>query len=193
MTLILASSSSIRRTMLDQAGVIYTVRAPDCDEGAVKRDHDDDGETLAMRLAELKAASVTADPEDWVIGADSTVSVDGILYSKPRDRDEAAAHLRAFSGRTMLLSSAVALARANTVEWSMSDTARLSVRTLPESFIAGYLDAEWPAVAGCVGVFRIEGPGVQLFERIEGDHFTVLGMPLLPVLAALRQVRELPE
>jgi septum formation protein len=99
--------------------------------------------------------------------------------------------LRFFSGKTMRLTSAAALARGGEVLWSDADEALLHVRALSDGFIEAYLDAEWPAVAGCVGVFRIEGIGVQLFERIDGDSFTVLGMPLLPVLAALREQAEL--
>ena len=137
-------------------------------------------------LGEGKAASVRATADDWVIGSDSTVSVDGIRYSKPRDRDEAATHLRAFSGRTMLLSSAVALANDGRIDWSHAETARLDVRPLSEPFIQSYLDVEWPEVGYCVGVFRMEGRGVNLFDRVEGSHFTILGMPLLPLLGALR-------
>ena len=114
------------------------------------------------------------------------------IFSKPRDRDEAAAHLRAFSGRTMLLSSAVALARDGQIDWSHAETARLMVRPLSESFIQPYLDAEWPDVGYCVGVFRMEGRGVTLFDRVEGSHFTILGMPLLPLLGALRERGVMP-
>ena len=92
----------------------------------------------------------------------------------------------------MLLTSAVALARGGELDWRHVETARLQVRSLSESFIADYLDAEWPEVGYTVGVFRLEARGVQLFERIEGDHFTILGMPLLPLLGALRQRRLLP-
>jgi len=187
MSLILASNSQIRRIMLEQAGIEFDVRAPDFDEDSVKHGHDGDGEDLVRRLAEGKAASVLADPADLVIGSDSSVSVDGIRFSKPRDRDEAAAHLRSFSGRTMLLSSAVALASESRIDWSHAETVRLSVRSLSEAFIRSYLDAEWPEVGYCVGVFRMEGRGVNLFERVEGSHFTVLGMPLLPLLGALRE------
>jgi septum formation protein len=122
-----------------------------------------------------------------VIGSDSTVGVEGIRYSKPRDREEAAEHLRAFSGQTMLLSSAVALANKGRIDWSHAETARLAVRPLSESFIQSYLDQEWPEVGYCVGVFRMEGRGVMLFDRVEGSHFTILGMPLLPLLGALRE------
>ena len=190
--LILASTSPIRAAMLDQAGVDHEVRAPSVDEEAVKKVQVGDDRALARSLAEAKALSVSADPGDWVIGSDSVVSVNGRLYSKPRDRAAAAAHLAAFSGRAMLLSSAVALARAGRVEWSHAETARLEVRTLSPSFIDRYLDAEWPGVAYCVGVFRMEGRGVTLFDRVEGSHFTILGMPLIPLLGALRERELLP-
>jgi septum formation protein len=121
-----------------------------------------------------------------VIGSDSVVSVGGRTFDKPADRGQAAEHLRSFSGREMRLTSAVALAKGNARDWSHVDTATLQVRTLSEQFIATYLDAEWPEVGYTVGVFRLEGRGVQLFDRIEGDHFTILGMPLLPLLGALR-------
>lgn len=186
MSLILASNSRIRRIMLDQAGVDFTVRPPEFDEASVKLGHDGNGESLARQLAGAKAASIVTDIQDWVIGSDSTVSVDGIRYSKPRDRDEAAEHLRAFSGRTMLLASAVALASNGQVDWSHAETARLTFRRLSEGFIQTYLDSEWPEVGHCVGVFRMEGRGVTLFDRVDGSHFTILGMPLLPLLGALR-------
>jgi nucleoside triphosphate pyrophosphatase len=193
MSLILASNSQIRRLMLEQAGVEFAVRPPEFDEDSVKREVDDDGEELARRLAEGKAASIAGAATDWVIGSDSTVSVDGARYSKPRDREEAASHLRAFSGRTMLLSSAVALANQGLVDWAHAETARLHVRELSEGFIHSYLDQEWPEVGYCVGVFRMEGRGVNLFERVEGSHFTILGMPLLPLLSALRCRGLVPE
>ena len=142
---------------------------------------------LALALAEAKAAAVSLmRPEAWVIGADSVISVEGRRYSKPADRDEAASHLRSFSGRAMRLVSSVALARAGIVEWNHIADAVLHVRALSEDFIESYLDSEWPAVAYCVGVFRMEGRGVTLFDEVEGDHFTILGMPLLPLLEALR-------
>lgn len=186
MSLILASNSEIRRAMLTQAGLEFVVRSPEFDERSVKERHGGDSESLARTLAEGKALSVKA-AEDWAIGSDSVVEVGGTRYSKPRDRDEAARHLAAFSGRTMLLSSAVALAHRGKIDWSHAETARLDVRPLSESFILSYLDAEWPAVGHCVGVFRMEGRGVTLFEKVEGSHFTILGMPLLPLLGALRE------
>jgi septum formation protein len=128
-----------------------------------------------------------------VIGSDSVVSVDGRTFSKPSDREEAVVHLRDFSGRTMALTSAVELARGGATEWSHAETATLKVRALSDQFIQRYLDAEWPEVGYCVGVFRMEGRGVQLFEWIDGDYFTILGMPLLPLLGALRDRGLMPE
>ena len=182
MSLILASTSSIRRQMLDAAGVAYEAVKPQVDEDELKTGLND-ASTIALRLAEAKAVSI---PGDWVIGSDSVVSVEGRLFDKPRDRAEAAEHLRFFSGKTMFLGSAVAVARGGQLDWSHVETARLEVRPLSDAFIADYLDAEWPEVGYTVGVFRLEARGVQLFSAIEGDHFTILGMPLIPLLGALR-------
>ena len=190
--MILASNSQIRKEMLEQAGLEFEVRSPSFDEDRAKREFTGNGELLTRSLAMGKAASVSPDSNDWVIGSDSTVAIDAIRYSKPRDRDEAADHLRAFSGRTMILSSAVALARRGQVEWVHTESARLYWRLLSEDFIADYLDEEWPEVGYCVGVFRMEGRGVTLFDRVEGSHFTILGMPLLPLLGALRDRGVMP-
>lgn len=168
--------------MLDAAGIDYEAVRPKVDEDRVKA-RLNDAEEIAAELAALKACSV---PGRWVIGSDSVVSVAGHLFDKPASREQAAEHLRFFSGKAMKLTSAVALARSGTLDWRHVETAVLQVRDLSKSFIADYLDAEWPEVGYCVGVFRLEGRGVQLFERIEGDHFTILGMPLLPLLGALR-------
>jgi nucleoside triphosphate pyrophosphatase len=181
--LILASTSTIRRQMLDAAGVGYVAMKPDLDETVAKAALNDPRE-IAGELAALKACSVGG---DWVIGSDSVVSVEGQRFDKPRNRDEAAEHLRFFSGRRMDLTSAVALARNGRREWAYVDTANLQVRDLTDGFIQTYLDIEWPAVGYCVGVFRLEGRGVQLFSVIDGDHFTILGMPLIPLLGALRE------
>jgi septum formation protein len=187
-TLILASTSAIRRQLLDAAGVVYQAVRPDVDEDAVKARLDDPLQ-IASELAAAKAVSVDG---DWAIGSDSVVSVDGRLFDKPRDRAEAAEHLRFFSGKPMLLTSAVALAHHCKLDWSHAETATLEVRPLSDAFIADYLDAEWPEVGYTVGVFRLEARGVQLFSTIEGDHFTILGMPLLPLLEALRKRGLLP-
>jgi len=187
MALILASASAIRRFMLEQAGVEFVLQPGTVDETEEKRNHSDPVQ-LASALAEAKALSVSRDRlDEWVIGSDSVVSVCGRRFDKPSDRGEAAEHLRFFSGKEMVLTSAVALAHNGVAEWLHCDSARLKVRPLSEQFIERYLDAEWPEVGYCVGVFRLEGPGVQLFEAIDGSYFTILGMPLLPLLEALRE------
>lgn len=192
--IILASQSASRRAMLDDAGVDFTAIPAHADERAIEASLNgaSPGE-VALALASAKALAVSQQhPGELVLGSDSLVDVDGRRFDKPASRDDAAAHLRFFSGKVMRLHSAAALARNGEVIWQDDAVASLHVRDLSDAFIAAYLDAEWPAVAGCVGVFRIEARGVQLFDRIEGDHFTVLGMPLLPVLGALRQLGELP-
>jgi septum formation protein len=186
LALTLASTSPIRRHLLTAAGVEHASVAPRIDEAAVQRAHRGDGASLAQALATAKALSVHR-PGDLIIGCDSVLEVDGRLYAKPADRGDAARHLGEFSGRTMTLSSAVTLVRDGQVEWGCVDTATLHVRALSPEFIANYLDAEWPDVAYCVGVFRMEGRGATLFERVEGSHFTILGLPLLPLLGALRE------
>jgi septum formation protein len=187
LSLILASSSAIRRAMLDAAGVEYEAIGPELDESEIKATLNG-GPVIASALAGAKSEAISDNHQDaWVIGSDSVVSVGGRLFGKPRDRAEAADHLRFFSGRAMELTSAVALARAGKVEWRHVETAMLQVRPLSDAFIEAYLNAEWPEVGYTVGVFRLEARGVQLFERIEGDHFTILGMPLIPLLGALRE------
>lgn len=170
--------------MLDAAGVEYRAVKPEVNEAAVKAQFSEASE-IASELAAAKALSIGGD--DWAIGSDSVVSCGGRLFDKPRDREEASEHLRFFSGKAMLLTSAVALARGGELDWLHIESATLRVRDLSEQFIESYLDAEWPEVGYTVGVFRLEGRGVQLFERIEGDHFTILGMPLIPLLGALRE------
>jgi septum formation protein len=191
MALVLASSSAIRRSMLEQAGLEFTAIPADVDEAAERRRHDSP-DSLATSLAQAKALAVSESRTgDWVIGSDSVASVDGRIFAKPGSREEAGQHLRLFSGKTIQLTSAVALARGGEIDWSLCDCGSLRVRPLSESFISSYLDAEWPEVGYCVGVFRIEGRGVQLFDSIDGSYFTILGMPLIPLLGALRERGEL--
>ena len=174
--------------MLDQARVAYSVVPPEVDEAPFQAAHVGRDAELALALAEAKAADVSArNADDWVSGGDSVIAVEGLRFAKPHSREDAAEHLRFFSGRTMHLFSAVALARSGSVEWTFVGEAILNVRPLSEAFIQSYLDAEWPEVGQCVGVFRMEGLGVTLFDQVEGDHFTILGMPLLPLLGALRE------
>lgn len=190
--IVLASKSASRRAMLDAAGVPFTSIPAQVDERALEASLTGAAPAeIALALARAKALAL-APPGQIVLGSDSLVSVTGRRFDKPASREQAAEHLRFFSGKVMELHSAAALQRDGVLLWSQADLARLQVRELSDAFIEDYLGHEWPAVAGCVGVFRIEARGVQLFERIEGDHFTVLGMPLLLVLGALRAQGGLP-
>lgn len=187
--LVLASKSASRRAMLDAARVDFEIILAVIDERALEAGLlEATPAEIAEALAVAKAAAVAAEhPDALVLGSDSLIVVEGHRFNKPASLNEAREHLRFFSGKVLELHSAAALVRGDTCEWSHSALARLHVRELSEEFIAEYLAAEWPAVSHTVGCFRIEALGVQLFESIEGDHFTILGMPLLPVLGALRE------
>lgn len=191
--ILLASKSASRRAMLNAAGIAHEAIPASLDERALEAGLAEcaPGE-IAEALSVAKAQAVASThPGRLVLGSDSLVMCGGRRFDKPESRARAAEHLHFFSGKVMELHSAAALVRDDTCEWSATSLARLHVRELSDGFIERYLDAEWPEVGHCVGVFRIEGLGVQLFERIEGDHFTVLGMPLLGVLTALRELGEL--
>ncbi|AWW73214.1 septum formation protein Maf [Erythrobacter sp. KY5] len=187
--LVLASKSASRRAMLDAAGVPYRAVPAELDERAIEAGLlDASAPEIAEALSVAKAAALAPDfPDAIVLGSDSLVVVDGERFDKPTSRENAAEHLRFFSGKVLELHSAAALVRKATCEWSYADCARLAVRDLSDDFIEHYLRQEWPEVGYTVGCFRIEAMGVQLFESIEGDQFTVLGMPLLAVLEALRE------
>lgn len=166
----------------------FAVERPLVDEDRLKVGFAGGSEALATMLAEAKAVEVsTRLPDVVAIGSDSIAECNGVRFDKPSDRDEAARHLRLFSGTVLSIVSAVAVARGGVVEWRHVERAVLRVRELTHADIAAYLDREWPAVAACVGVFRMEGRGATLFEAVEGSYFTVLGMPLLPLLGALRE------
>lgn len=195
--LVLASQSAARRAMLTAAGVPHLAVAAQVDEesttasliaaGAPPRD-------IADALAELKALAVSqARPDDMVLGCDSVVALaDGTLLDKPRDRADAARQLRRLSGQAHRLISAAVIAERGAATWRLVDTVELQVRALSDDFIDRYLDAEWPAISGCVGGYRVEAMGVQLFAAIRGSHYTIMGLPLLPLLAHLRQRGVLP-
>lgn len=181
--------------MLSAAGVPFTAEPAYADEAAVKEamagQHPRD---IADALAQLKAMKVSArHPGHLVLGSDSlAVLDDGSILDKPTSREEAFDHLTRMSGKRHDLVSAAVIAENGQPVWRVVDQAKMFVRPLSPAFIDTYLDAEWPAIAGCVGCYRIEGPGVQLFSRVEGSQFTVLGMPLLPVLDYLRTRKVLP-
>jgi len=187
--LILASKSLARRAMLTDAGVDFTVQVADVDEDAVKATHDPaDAAGLAIELARVKALAVSRqDPDAWVLGADQTLAFDGGLVSKAGSLAAAGERLTAMRGRVHHLHSGVALARNGQIVWSGVDTATMRVRAFSDSFLEAYLAAEGEGLLACVGSYRLEGMGSQLFEAVEGDYFTVLGLPLWPVLAELRR------
>lgn len=195
--IVLASGSASRRAMLEAAGVPFAVEPPRVDEEGAKaslRAEGIDVRGLADALAELKALAVSRRrPGATVIGSDSVVALaDGTMLDKPDSRETAASQLRAMRGGSHRLVSAVVGARGGVPVWRAVDVATLHVRAFSDDFLEAYLDAEWPAIAGCVGCFRIEGPGVQLFSRLEGSQFTILGMPLLPLLQWLRDTGAMP-
>lgn len=185
--LILASKSAARRAVLTDAGVPFTVQVADVDEDALKTPGVDPVE-LAVELARAKALAVSRhDAEAWVLGADQTLAFDGGLVSKAPSLAAARERLIAMRGRTHRLHSGAALARNGQVVWSGVDTVEMRMRDFSDAFLDAYLAAEGEALLSCVGSYRLEGLGSQLFEAVEGDYFTVLGLPLWPVLAELRR------
>lgn len=185
--LILASTSAARRAMLDAVGIPHDAVAAGVDEEAAKAAMAHlDGRALADALAELKAVKISSRrPGDLVLGCDQTLECDdGRLLDKPGDA--LADQLRLLSGKTHRLHSAVVAAENGQPVWRHVERAKLTMRVLSEDFIADYMATEGAAVAGCVGGYRIEGRGAQLFSRIEGSHFTILGLPLLSLLDWLR-------
>lgn len=192
MSFVLASTSASRRAMLDAAGIAHDAIASGLDEDAAKAALAAEAlkpRDMADALAEMKAMrAATRVRGTMVLGADSVVAlIDGTVLDKPVDRADAAAHLRAMSGARHDLFSAAVIVENGRPVWRYVGHARMTVRPLSDAFIETYLNAEWPAIAGCVGCYRIEGPGVQLFDRVEGDHWTILGMPLIEIARYLRQ------
>lgn len=191
MSLILASQSPSRRAMLDAAGVPHQAMAAGVDEDGMKlalRGEGHDARALADALAELKATRISRrHPAEFVLGCDSTVVLDdGTMIDKTNSRAESRAQLQAMRGTRHRLFSAAVICQAGEPVWRFVDVAKLHMRDVSDAFIETYLDAEWPAIGGCVGGYRIEGPGVQLFSKIEGSQFTIQGLPLLPLLDYLR-------
>jgi septum formation protein len=194
MLLILASASAARQSLLRNAGLKFFAVPADLDEAAIKQTSTGNAESLALALAAAKAAMVAATcPEALVIGADQLLLCDGKIFDKPADAAEAAAHLRLLRGRTHKLITAVCVYRHKTLLWSNVASAHLTMRSLTEDFIEGYLAAEADAILGCVGAYRLEGLGAQLFTAVEGDFFTILGLNLLPLLGYLRESAALPD
>jgi septum formation protein len=191
MKLLLASQSATRKRMLEAAGVPFETVAADFDEAGAKAGLAATGfepRDMAEMLAEMKAISAEAGEGDLVIGADQVLELDdGTMLSKPGSRQEALAQLRLLSGGTHYLHSAAVVVEAGARVWGETETVAMDVRRLGEDFLQTYLDAEYETVRHNVGGYRIEGMGAQLFEEVEGSHFAILGLPLLPLLDYLRE------
>ncbi|TNE43018.1 MAG: Maf-like protein [Sphingomonadales bacterium] len=190
-SLILASQSSSRRAMLEAACVPFEARSPNVDEDAFKeefRAQGHDARHLADALAELKALRLSSrHPGALVLGCDQTLELDdGSMLDKAVDREDAARIMRLLSGRTHFLHSAAVICEQGAPVWRHIEKARMTVRPLSDAFIDSYLDGDWDKCCWCVGCYRIEGPGAQLFSAIQGSHFAIQGLPLLALLDFLR-------
>jgi septum formation protein len=189
-SLILASASAARRRLLEAAGLAFEVDLPRVDEEGVKASLRAQGLTprdQADALAELKALSVSRRRSGFVIGADQMLALEGETLDKPKDAGEAREHLLRLRGRAHELVTAAVVAREGVAIWRHIDTPKLKMRAFSEAFLDDYLEQAGEAALHSVGAYQLEGLGAQLFERVEGDYFSVLGLPLLPLLAFLRQ------
>lgn len=189
--LVLASQSRTRRMLLDNAGLGHEAVPADIDERAIQTESGLRAPyEIALHLAQAKALAVSASkPGHYVIGADQTLGIGDRMFNKPAGRDQAAQQLLALAGRAHALHSAVVVVRDNDVVFSHVAIAWMSMRPLTEAEVATYLDAAGEAVTTSVGAYQLEGLGVHLFDRIDGDHFTILGLPLLPLLAYFREAQ----
>jgi septum formation protein len=187
--LLLASRSAARRALLQASGIPIELHPADLDERAVETDNASaPPDTIAALLARAKASFVAGQrPGRLVLGADQTLALGAKLFAKPADRTAARSQLRALSGRTHELHSAIAFVQDSNVLFEHVGTAQLTMRSLSDRFLDLYLDAAGGAATASVGAYQIEGPGIQLFERVDGDYFTVLGLPLLAALDFLRR------
>jgi len=195
LSVILASKSAARRAVLDGAGVPYEALVAGVDEDAVKASLLAEGagpRDIADALAELKAIRVSRGRPEFVIGSDQTLDLDGELYDKAESVEAARERLKLLRGRTHKLHSAVVVAKEGTPIWREVVTASLTMRDFSDGFLEDYLASEGPHALGSVGCYRLEGLGAQLFSKIEGDYFAILGLPLMGLLDLLRRHGELP-
>ncbi|WP_185984185.1 Maf-like protein [Aureimonas mangrovi] len=190
--IVLASGSTHRAALLRNAGLAFTVSPSTLDERELEAPLERSGASpadIAEVLAEAKAVDVSErSPGALVIGADQTLDLGGAALHKPADMEEARRQLLSLSGRTHRLTSAVVIARDGEVLWRLADSADITFRKLTPPEIGRYLAKAGEAALSCVGAYQVEGPGITLMERIEGDHFTIVGLPLLPLLGKLREL-----
>lgn len=189
--LILASQSSARKVLLANAGLEFETVTADIDERGIQAASKlSNPREIGLLLAREKAQAVSANrPGSHVIGADQTLALENRLFNKPFGRTQALAQLRDLAGHSHELNSAVAVAHDGKIVFEDVSVARMTMRQMTEAELSTYLDAAGDAVTASVGAYQLEGVGIHLFERIEGDHFTILGLPLLPLLAFLRRER----
>lgn len=189
MSLILASGSEIRATLFRNANVPFEVAKPRVDEDAIKAAllaEDTSPRDIADALAEAKARKVSGShPGALVLGCDQVLNLDGALISKPATREEALADLTKLRGKTHKLHSAAVIYLDGQPQWRQITTAKLTMRDFSDTFLAGYLDRTFESIRHSVGGYKLEEEGVRLFSRIEGDYFTILGLPFLEILSYL--------
>jgi septum formation protein len=194
MKVTLASTSQIRRELLTQAGVKFDIARPDVDEDKIKSELSDEiPEYIATALAKAKSLGfLTRDKSELVIGADQLLSFEGQIWNKPANIAAARQQLMALRGKVHFLETAVACSHNGTVVWSHRDCAELTVRDFSDDFLETYLNLEGERVCSSVGGYKLEGRGIQLFSKIRGDYFAILGLPLLPLLSFLQSKGALP-
>ncbi len=192
MPLILASSSPFRRMLMENAGLHFQAIAADIDERAVEAPLERDGaspDAVALVLAKAKAKDVSDRfPDALVIGSDQTMSLGSQVFHKPKSMADAENHLRTLSGKTHRLNSAIALARNGDIVWEHVSHADLTMRELPADFISRHLSRVGEKAMSSVGAYQLEGEGIQLFSKIDGDYFTIVGLPMMPLLEKLREL-----
>ncbi len=190
--LVLASSSPFRRMLMENAGLAFEAHAAQIDERSIEAPLEKSGATpdeVALVLAQAKANDVSRRFSGaLVIGSDQTMSLGSRVFHKPKDMDDAANHLRVLAGKTHRLNSAIAIVRGGEVLWRYVAHAELTMRPLADDFIARHLERVGTKALASVGAYQLEGEGIQLFEKIDGDYFTILGLPMLPLLAKLRKL-----
>lgn len=191
--LILVSASASRQMLMRNAGLTFSSIPAQIDERAIDTKLEQEGaapEVIALELAKAKAIAVSLlHPEAFVIGSDQTMSLGDRIYHKAKDMAQAHANVLSLSGKTHRLNCGVALAKNGTVIWDTVSIAKMTVRELSADYVSRYLERSGSQVLSSVGAYQLEGEGIQLFSSIEGDYFTILGLPLLPLLAQLRELR----